>query len=71
MRIPALSLTVATVARAALPLGVAAQALTTAGRPAQLEIRPAGSASVRVTLKPVGFETRRVTYDGSPRTVTF
>ncbi|MBW3553744.1 MAG: DUF5110 domain-containing protein [Gemmatimonadetes bacterium] len=55
MRISALSLTVATVACAAMPQGAAAQALTTGGRPAQLEIRPAGSASVRVTLKPVGF----------------
>ena len=33
---------------------VAAQTITTAGKPAQLEIRSAGAASIRVTLRPVG-----------------
>ncbi|HSL71344.1 MAG TPA: TIM-barrel domain-containing protein [Longimicrobiales bacterium] len=32
-----------------------AQQITTAGQPAQLDIRPAGEHSIRVTLKPVGF----------------
>ncbi len=32
-----------------------AQQITTTGQPAQLEIRPAGESSVRVTLKPLSF----------------
>src|SRR5687768_12194260 len=32
-----------------------AQQITTAGHPAQLDIRPAGERSIRVTLKPLSF----------------
>jgi alpha-glucosidase/alpha-D-xyloside xylohydrolase len=34
----------------------AAQEITTAGQPAQLDVRPAGERAVRITLKPVAFE---------------
>src|ERR1700761_1187131 len=33
-----------------------AQQLTSAGKPAQLEIRPAGAHSIRITLKPISFK---------------
>ena len=32
-----------------------AQSITTDGQPAQLNIRPAGEHSIRVTLKPIGY----------------
>jgi alpha-glucosidase/alpha-D-xyloside xylohydrolase len=38
------------------PATAHAQQITAAGQPAQLDIRAAGEHSVRVTLKPVGFE---------------
>ena len=37
----------------AWPCAISAQRLTTAGRPAQLDIRVAGDRSIRVTLKPI------------------
>jgi alpha-glucosidase/alpha-D-xyloside xylohydrolase len=36
-------------------VSVAAQPITAAGQPAQLDIRAAGEHSLRVTLKPIGF----------------
>ncbi|HEY0874557.1 MAG TPA: hypothetical protein VGD94_13885 [Vicinamibacterales bacterium] len=38
-----------------VPMAAQAQQITTAGLPAQLDVRAAGDASIRVTLKPLGF----------------
>jgi alpha-glucosidase/alpha-D-xyloside xylohydrolase len=41
-----------------VPTAAGAQPITTAGEPAQLDIRVAGDASVRVTLKPLSFRNQ-------------
>jgi alpha-glucosidase/alpha-D-xyloside xylohydrolase len=40
----------------AAPVAANAQGITTAGQPAQLDVRTAGERSIRVTLKPISFK---------------
>lgn len=46
------------IALMALPTAVGAQQITAAGQPAQLDIRAAGEASIRVTLEPLSFKSQ-------------
>ena len=46
------------IALAIIPAVVDAQQITAAGQPAQLDIRVAGEASIRVTLKPLSFKNQ-------------
>ena len=46
----------ATIVLLAVTTAAYAQPLTTAGQPAQLDVRSAGDRSIRITLKPVSFK---------------